>query len=134
MAHLRDTRSGRLARFLVGAAVAAVTGLHPAASQPIPSPPPPPPPSAARGELVAERLCRYCHQIRPGTSSDVEAQAPAFTRIANTAGRDAAFLRGFASELHLVRTIGNPPVVMPTAVLTAEAREDVIAYILTFKR
>lgn len=112
-------------------AVGGALVLRSAASQ---APPPAPPPSAARGELVAERLCRYCHQIRPGASSDVEAQAPSFVTIANAPGRDAAHLRGFTDELHIVRTIGNPTIVMPTAILTNEARDDIIAYILAFKR
>ena len=123
----------RMLLWLLGIVVAAIGALamRSAASQ---SAAPTPQHSAARGELIAERLCRYCHQIRPGASSDVEAQAPSFVAIANTPGRDAAFLRRFAEEMHIVRSIGNPNVVMPTAILTNDAREDVILYILSFKR
>ena len=131
--HQTGIRSRRPAGVIV-VTIAAIGGAILAGSAVSQTMPPPPPPSAVRGELVAERMCRFCHQIRPGSQSDVEARAPSFEQIANTPGRDAAFLRGFTTELHLVRTIGEPPVVMPTAVLSPEARDDVIAYILKFKR
>ena len=94
---------------------------------------PPPAPSATIGALVAERMCSYCHRIAPTRESDIEAGAPSFMEIANRPGRDAAFLRAFATEIHLVTSVGNPPVVMPTAVLTPQARDDVVAYIIGFK-
>lgn len=93
----------------------------------------PPAPSATIGALVAERMCSYCHRIAPGRESDIEAGAPSFMEIANRPGRDAAFLRSFATELHLVTSVGNPPVVMPTAVLTPQSRDDVVAYIIGLK-
>ncbi len=88
------------------------------------------PPSVVIGGLVAERMCSFCHRIAPGRSSDIEAGAPGFVDIANRPDRDAAFLRQFVRETHLVPSAGYPPVAMPTTILTPESREDVIAYIL----
>lgn len=93
----------------------------------------PPAPSATLGALVAERMCSYCHRIAPTRESDIEAGAPSFMEIANRPGRDAAFLRAFTTEIHLVTSVGNPPLVMPTAVLTPQSRDDVVAYIIGLK-
>lgn len=87
-----------------------------------------------RGRLIAERLCSYCHQTERDRSSVVEAAAPNFMEIANLPGRNADYLRRFTSEIHIVETLGDPKVPMPTALLTPESREDVIAYILSFQR
>jgi len=92
------------------------------------------PPSAAIGSLVAERMCSFCHRIAPSRQADVEAGAPDFVDIANQPGRDAAFLRQVTNETHLIRSVGQPPIAMPTILLTPESREDVIAYILTLRR
>jgi cytochrome c2 len=92
-----------------------------------------PAPSPTMGELVAQRMCAFCHAISPGRPSEIEAEAPSFMEIAKRPGRDAAYLRAFANETHLVTSAGNPPMVMPTAILTAMSREDVVAYILSLK-
>lgn len=130
MSQSRRSRPISTGRLVLGLAIAISGALYLRTATPQTQSPP----SPVRGELVAERLCRYCHQIRPGARSDVEAQAPSFALIAATPGRDADYLRAFVNETHLVRTIGDPPVVMPTAILTPESREDVIAYILGLKR
>jgi hypothetical protein len=90
-------------------------------------------PSVAMNGLVAERMCSFCHRIAPARQADVEAGAPDFVDIADQPGRDAAFLRQVTNQTHLVRSVGQPPIAMPTILLTPESREDVIAYILTFQ-
>jgi hypothetical protein len=54
--------------------------------------------------------------------------------IANLAGRNRDYLRRFATQRHLVRSVGQTPTVMPTLALTPEDREDVIAFILSYRR
>jgi hypothetical protein len=90
-------------------------------------------PSTTMGGLVAERMCAYCHRVSPRRDSEIEAGAPSFMEIANRPGRDADFLRAFASETHIVTSAGDPPMAMSTIVLTPMSREDVIAYILSLK-
>lgn len=92
-----------------------------------------PSPSPTMGGLVADRMCAYCHVVAPHRTSEIEAGAPSFMEIADRPGRDADFLRAFADEIHLVTSAGKPPLAMPTIVLTATSREDVIAYILSLK-
>jgi hypothetical protein len=99
----------------------------------VPAQQPHPGPSVTVGGLVAERMCAYCHRISPRRESEIEAGAPSFMEIANRPGRDAAFLREFASQTHIVTSAGNPPMAMSTIVLTPMSREDVIAYILSLK-
>ncbi len=89
---------------------------------------------AVRGRLVADRMCSYCHRIDANRESVVEAGAPSFMTIANRPGRNAEFLQEFTTQTHIVTTIGEPKVPMPTTLLTPDSRDDVIAYILTFQR
>ena len=89
---------------------------------------------AQRGRLVAERICGFCHQVTPERMSAVEAAAPSFMEIANLPGRSREYLREFSTQEHVVETLGDPPVVMPTVDLTPEQREEVIAWLLTFQR
>jgi len=100
----------------------------------------PAPPAAAietgaeRGAMVALGACARCHQVRPDRPSAQEAAAPSFMEIANLAGRNRDYLRRFATQRHLVRSVGQTPTVMPTLALTPEDREDVIAFILSYRR
>jgi mono/diheme cytochrome c family protein len=91
-------------------------------------------PPAARGRDVAERHCSACHQVLPDEPSGIEAAAPSFMEIANLPGRSRDYLRQFATRTHIVETLGQPGVPMPTIILTPEEREDVIAYILVFSK
>lgn len=93
----------------------------------------PGPSLAERGQITAERVCGYCHQVVATRPSAIEAAAPSFMEVANLPGRNRAYLRQFTGERHLVETIGEKPVPMPTTLLTAEEREEVIAYILSFQ-
>jgi mono/diheme cytochrome c family protein len=104
------------------------------------APSPPAPPAVAietgaeRGAMVALGACARCHQVRPDRPSAQEAAAPSFMEIANLAGRNRDYLRRFATQRHLVRSVGQTPTVMPTLALTPEDREDVIAFILSYRR
>jgi hypothetical protein len=89
---------------------------------------------AERGQMTAERVCGYCHQVVATRPSAIEAAAPSFMEIANLPGRNRDYLRQFTGERHLVDTIGPRPVPMPTTLLTPEEREEVVAYILAFQQ
>lgn len=103
------------------------------AEPPAPRPAIPGPDLAARGQITAERVCGFCHQVVATRPAAIEAAAPSFMEIANLPGRNRAYLRQFTSERHLVETLGPRPVPMPTATLAPEEREEVIAYILSFQ-
>lgn len=106
-----------------------------------PASPPPAPPAAApdstaagRGAMVALGACARCHQVRPDRPSVQEAAAPSFMEIANLPGRNFDYLRRVATQRHVVRSVGEPRPVMPTAFLSPEDREDVIAFLLSYRR
>lgn len=90
--------------------------------------------AAERGAVVAERTCSLCHQVSVAKPSLQEAAAPSFMEIANLPGRNRDYLRRFATQRHVVETVGEPKPVMPTVTLSPEEREDVVAYILAFQR
>lgn len=90
--------------------------------------------AAERGGRVAERTCSLCHQVSVAAPSRQEAAAPSFMEIANLPGRNRDYLRRFATQRHVVETVGDPRPVMPTVTLSPEEREDVVAYILAFQR
>lgn len=93
----------------------------------------PGPDLAARGQITAERVCGFCHQVVASRPSAIEAAAPSFMEVANLPGRNRAYLRQFTGRRHMVETLGDRPVPMPTDVLSPEEREEVIAYILSFQ-
>lgn len=88
---------------------------------------------AERGQMAAERMCAFCHQVTPDRPAAVEAAAPSFMEIANAPGRNREYLRQFTGEEHLVETLGPQRMTMPTTLLTPEEREEVIAYLLSFQ-
>lgn len=87
-----------------------------------------------RGQATAERVCGFCHQVVLTRPSAIEAAAPSFMEIANLPGRNRGYLRQFMVERHNVDTLGEPRVPMPTETLTADEREDVIQYLLTYQK
>ena len=124
---------------LVAALLLALAACAPEEEKPAPGarPPEAAPEQASparRGATVARRSCAFCHQVAPDRPSAVEAAAPSFMEIANLPGRSREYLRDFATSEHMVETLGDPPVAMPTIGLSPEEREDVIAYILQFQR
>jgi mono/diheme cytochrome c family protein len=90
--------------------------------------------AAERGAMVALNACARCHQVRPDRPSGQEAAAPSFMEVANLAGRSPDYLRRFATTRHVVRTVGEPQPTMPTLFLSPEDREDVIAFIRSYRR
>lgn len=88
---------------------------------------------AERGQMAADRMCAFCHQVTPDRPPAVEAAAPSFMEIANAPGRNREYLRQFTGEEHLVETLGPQRMTMPTTLLTPEEREEVIAYLLSFQ-
>jgi mono/diheme cytochrome c family protein len=90
--------------------------------------------AAERGAMVALNACARCHQVRPDRPSGQEAAAPSFMEIANLAGRSQDYLRRFATTRHVVRTVGEPQPTMPALFLSPEDREDVIAFIRSYRR
>jgi hypothetical protein len=87
-----------------------------------------------RGQMTAERMCGFCHQVTPDRPPTVEAAAPSFMEIANAPGRNRDYLRQFTGEEHLVETLGDKRMTMTTTFLSPEEREEVIAYILSFQK
>jgi cytochrome c len=79
---------------------------------------------AARGRLLAERLCTNCHVLAPGTSSSVTVGIPSFPEMARRPEQTAEWLAGRLMAPH-------PP--MPDASLTAAEIRDLAAYILSLK-
>lgn len=118
----------RLAILFVPLALSACAPAHPT------GPGGEPREAAARGALVADRTCSLCHQVSVAKPSAQEAAAPSFMEIANLPGRNRDYLRRFATQRHVVETVGEPKPVMPTVLLSPEDREDVVAYILSFQR
>lgn len=88
---------------------------------------------AERGQIAAERMCAFCHQVTPDRPAAVEAAAPSFMEIANAPGRNRDYLRQFTGEEHYVETLGPQRMTMPTTLLAPEEREEVIAYLLSFQ-
>ena len=125
-------RSRLLAACLLALAACA-EGEAPAPSSPVPATPATDSP-VRRGAAVAREQCALCHQVAPDRPPALEAAAPSFMEIANLPGRSREYLREFATQSHIVETVGEPKPEMPTVHLTPEDREDVIAYVLAFQR
>jgi hypothetical protein len=87
-----------------------------------------------RGQITAERMCAFCHQVTPDRAPTVEAAAPSFMEIANAPGRNRDYLRQFTGEEHLVETLGDKRMTMTTTFLSPEEREEVIGYLLSFQK
>ena|SRR5271166_4893327 len=78
----------------------------------------------AKGLKYAQRSCASCHAIRKGAASSPNSRAREFEAIANTSGVTGISL---AASLHSVHEH------MPNFVLSANERDDIIAYILSLK-
>ena len=116
------------------AAAAAALVLAACVAEPQSTAPKPEDAAAARGRVVAERTCSLCHQVAVDRPPSREAAAPSCMEIANLPGHSRDYLRRYASERHVVETVGEPKPVMPVVFLSPEEREDVVLYILTFQR
>jgi mono/diheme cytochrome c family protein len=74
------------------------------------------------GLALAQQVCSECHAIRRGRSPS--SQAPTFVELATAPGMTTAALSV---------ALTTPHAGMPMFQLTAEQREDVIAYILSLR-
>jgi mono/diheme cytochrome c family protein len=77
-----------------------------------------------RGLALAQQLCSECHAIQGGQARSPNSQAPTFSQLATAPGMTIAAL---------TVALTTPHAGMPMLRLTAEQREDVIAYILSLR-
>jgi mono/diheme cytochrome c family protein len=73
---------------------------------------------------IDEQLCSECHAIRRGQVRSPNARAPTFLELATAPGMTIAALSV---------ALTTPHAGMPMFRLTAEQRDDVIAYILSLR-
>jgi len=76
------------------------------------------------GLALAQRVCSECHAIRRGEVRLPISGAPTFLELATTPGM---------TVIALMVALTTPHAGMPMFMLTAEQREDVIAYILSLR-
>ena len=76
------------------------------------------------GDPLAQRVCSECHAIRKGEVRSPNSRSPTFTELATTPGM---------TSIALMVALTTPHAGMPMFMLTAEQREDVIAYILSLR-
>ncbi len=76
------------------------------------------------GLAAARRLCSQCHAVEKRDDRSPEADAPAFQQLATTPGMTAAALSAALATSHRD---------MPNIMLEADAKADIIAYILSLK-
>jgi mono/diheme cytochrome c family protein len=73
------------------------------------------------GLALAQRVCSECHAIRKGEVRSPNSRSPTFSELAAAPGM---------TSIALMVALTTPHAGMPMFMLTAEQREDVIAYIL----
>ena len=76
------------------------------------------------GLAVAQQVCSECHAIRRGQVRSPNSRSPTFVELATTPGM---------TTTALLVALTTPHAGMPMFILTAEQRENVIAYILSLK-
>jgi mono/diheme cytochrome c family protein len=76
------------------------------------------------GLALAQQVCSECHAIRRGQVRSPNSRSPTFLELATAPGMTAAAL---------LVALTTPHAGMPMFLLTAEQRENVIAYILSLK-
>jgi mono/diheme cytochrome c family protein len=76
------------------------------------------------GLALAQQVCSECHAIRLGEVRSLNARSPTFFELATTPGM---------TIVALTVALTTPHAGMPMFMLTAEQREDIIAYILSLK-
>ena len=80
---------------------------------------------ANKGEALAQSVCAQCHAVGKGEMNSPNPKAPTFTTVASTRGM---------TEMALRVWLQSPHPTMPSLMLDADAKDDVIAYILSLKR
>ena len=73
------------------------------------------------GLALAQRVCSECHAIRKGEVRSPNSRSPTFSELAGTSGM---------TSIALTVALTTPHAGMPMFKLTADQREDIIAYIL----
>jgi mono/diheme cytochrome c family protein len=76
------------------------------------------------GLALAEQVCSECHAIRRGQARSPNSRSPTFTELATTPGMTVGAL---------MVALTTPHAGMPMFLLTADQRQDVIAYILSLR-
>jgi mono/diheme cytochrome c family protein len=76
------------------------------------------------GLALAQQVCSECHAIRRGQDRSPNSRSPTFLELATAPGMTVAAL---------TVALTTPHVGMPMFMLTAEQRENVIAYILSLR-
>jgi len=77
-----------------------------------------------QGLALAQQVCSECHAIRKGQIRSPNSRSPTFSELATAPGMTTAAL---------MVALTTPHAGMPMFMLTAEQREDVIAYILSLR-
>ena len=78
----------------------------------------------AKGRMIATTICVECHVVGKGEFVSPTGAAPAFARLAGTAGMTSIALSAALLTSHRQ---------MPNIILQPDERRDVIAYILSLK-
>ncbi len=78
-----------------------------------------------RGQVLAETLCAECHGTSAGRTNSPMPGPATFETIANTPGMTALALSVWLTTPHRE---------MPHLILSAQEREDIIAYITSLRR
>jgi len=76
------------------------------------------------GLALAQQVCSECHAIRAGQARSPNSRSPTFSELATTPGM---------TSIALTVALTTPHAGMPMFMLTAEQREDIIAYILSLR-
>jgi mono/diheme cytochrome c family protein len=76
------------------------------------------------GRALAQEVCSECHAIGRGQVRSPNARSPAFSELATTPGM---------TPVALMVALTTPHAGMPMFMLTADQREDIIAYILSLR-
>jgi len=77
-----------------------------------------------KGLELAQQVCSECHAVRTGDARSPNSAAPTFLDLASTPGM---------TSTALLVALTTPHAGMPMFRLSAEQREDVIAYVLSLR-
>ena len=90
--------------------------------------------SAARGRQIAIDLCSTCHVVAPDQDVPpvLKQPTPSFQAIADRPGVSAEALRRFLGATHWDQK--TVPVTMPSPMLSAQQKSDVVGYIFSLRR
>lgn len=79
---------------------------------------------AKKGQAYAEKVCAECHAVKPGDTRSPRQGATPFEIVMRVPGMTAMALNVFFQTPHPT---------MPNLVVEGQDREDLIAYMLSFK-